>query len=58
MAKHSKSENEKRAAEHARMKEIEQAWLGSLSKPARDSFVAAGPARIWTTNTFPCDPTL
>lgn len=41
MAKHSKSENEKRAAEHARMKEIEQAWLGSLSKPARDSFVAA-----------------
>jgi hypothetical protein len=41
MAKHSRSENEKRAAQHARMKEIEAAWLGSLPKPAHEAFVAA-----------------
>jgi hypothetical protein len=41
MAKHSRLENERRAAEHARIKEIEAAWLGSLAKPAADAFVAA-----------------
>ena len=41
VTKHSKAENEKRAAEHARMKEIEAAWLGSLPKPVHEAFVAA-----------------
>ena len=41
MTKHSKAENEKRAAEHARLKEIEAAWLGSLPKPVHEAFVAA-----------------
>jgi hypothetical protein len=30
MTKHSKFENERRAAEDARLKEIEAAWMGSL----------------------------
>ena len=41
MAKHSKFENERRAAETARMKEIEAAWAGSLPKPVADEFKAA-----------------
>jgi hypothetical protein len=48
MAKHSKYENEQRAAQTARVKEIEAAWLGSLSKPAAAAFedaVAAARAR-------------
>ena len=40
MAKHSKFENERRAAETARVKEIEAAWLGSLPKPVAEKFVA------------------
>ena len=38
MAKHSKFENDRRAAETVRIKEIEAAWLGSLSKPAAEAF--------------------
>jgi hypothetical protein len=30
MVKHAKHERERRTAEHARVKEIEAAWLGSL----------------------------
>jgi hypothetical protein len=48
LAKHSKFENERRAAETARMKEIEAAWLGSVPKPALEAFndaVAAARAR-------------
>ena len=48
MAKHSKFENDRRAAETVRIKEIEAAWLGSLSKPAAEAFnqaVAAARAR-------------
>ena len=30
MVKHAKAERERRVAEHARVKEIEAAWLGSL----------------------------
>jgi len=41
MARHSKYEQERRAAESARMKEIETAWMGSLPKPAAADFVAA-----------------
>jgi hypothetical protein len=41
MAKHSRLENERRAAEHARIKEIEAAWLGSLPKPVHEAFVTA-----------------
>jgi hypothetical protein len=41
VAKHSKFENERRAAETTRVKEIEAAWLGSLSKPAAEAFVDA-----------------
>ena len=35
MAKHSKFENDRRAAETVRMKEIEAAWLGSLVQAQR-----------------------
>jgi hypothetical protein len=48
MTKHSKFENDRRAAETVRMKEIEAAWFGSLSKPAAEAFtqaVAAARAR-------------
>ena len=38
MAKHSKFENDRRAAETARIKEIEAAWLGSLTKPTAEAF--------------------
>lgn len=38
MAKHSKRENEQRAAETARIKEIEAAWLGSLGKDQAEAF--------------------
>ena len=41
MAKHSKFENERRAAETVRMKEIEAAWFGSLSKPNAEAFTVA-----------------
>jgi hypothetical protein len=41
MAKHSKFESERRAAETARMKEIEAAWTGSLPKPVAEEFAAA-----------------
>ncbi len=41
MAKHSKLEKERRAAESARVKEIEAAWMGSLSKPAAAAFEEA-----------------
>ena len=48
MAKHSKFEKDRRAAETIRTKEIEAAWLASLSKPAAEAFnlaVAAARAR-------------
>jgi hypothetical protein len=48
MTKHSKFENDRRAAETVRMKEIEAAWVGSLTKPAAEAFnhaVAAARAR-------------
>jgi hypothetical protein len=48
VAKHSKFEKERRAAEGVRVKEIEAAWLGSLPKPAAEAFnnaVAAARAR-------------
>ncbi|MFL5727370.1 MAG: hypothetical protein ACJ765_01270 [Chloroflexota bacterium] len=41
MTKHSKFESDQRAAETARIQEIEAAWMGSLSKGDRDAFVAA-----------------
>ena len=41
MAKHSKFENERRAAETVRTKEIEAAWFGSLSKPTAEAFTLA-----------------
>jgi hypothetical protein len=41
MAKHSKFENERRAAQTARVKEIEAAWIGSLPKPVAEAFVDA-----------------
>ena len=41
MAKHSKFENDRRAAETIRTKEIEAAWLGSLSKPTAEAFTHA-----------------
>jgi len=41
MAKHSKFENARRAAETTRVKEIEAAWLGSLPKPVAEAFVDA-----------------
>ncbi len=48
MAKHSKAERERRAAETTRVKEIEAAWMGSLSPEVAKSFassVAAARAR-------------
>jgi len=48
MAKHSKFEKDRRAAETIRTKEIEAAWLASLSKPTAEAFnnaVAAARAR-------------
>ncbi len=41
MTRHSKYENERRAAETARIKEIEAAWMGSLPKPVSEAFAAA-----------------
>jgi hypothetical protein len=41
MAKHSRFENERRAAETARVKEIEAAWFGSLPKPTAEAFTNA-----------------
>ena len=41
MAKHSKFEKERRAAESTRVKEIEAAWFGSLPKSAAEAFVGA-----------------
>ena len=41
MARHSRFEQEQRAAESARMKEIEAAWMGSLPKPVAEDFAAA-----------------
>jgi hypothetical protein len=41
VAKHSKFENERRAAQTARVKEIEAAWIGSLPKPVAEAFVDA-----------------
>ena len=41
MAKHSKYESAQRAAETERLKEIEAAWMGSLSKSDREAFVEA-----------------
>ena len=38
MTKHSKYENERRAAEDARMKEIEAAWIGSVPAETMKSF--------------------
>jgi hypothetical protein len=48
MAKHSKFEKDRRAAETIRTKEIEAAWIGSMSKATAESFnnaVAAARAR-------------
>ena len=48
MARHSKHERERRAAETERVKQIEAAWLGSLPPPAAKQFaeaVAAARAR-------------
>jgi hypothetical protein len=41
MTKHSKFEQDQRAAQTVRMKEIEAAWFGSLPKPAAEAFVQA-----------------
>jgi hypothetical protein len=41
MAKHSKFETERRAAEAARLKEIETAWVGSVPKPVAEAFATA-----------------
>ena len=41
MAKHSKFENDRRAAETIRTKEIEAAWLNSLPKPTAEAFQLA-----------------
>ena len=41
MVKHSKFENERRAAETTRVKEIEAAWRGSLPDPVAKAFNAA-----------------
>ncbi len=38
MTKHSKFENERRAAETTRVKEIEAAWLGSLPADTASAF--------------------
>jgi len=39
--KHSKFENERRAAQTARLKEIEAAWMGSVPKPVAEAFTTA-----------------
>jgi hypothetical protein len=51
MTKHSKSERERRAAESARIAEIERAWRGSIPAPVAKQFdlavaaaIARGPA--------------
>jgi hypothetical protein len=41
VTKHSKFENERRAAESTRVKEIEAAWLGSLPSAEEKAFRAA-----------------
>ena len=41
MTKHSKFENERRAAETVRMKEIEAAWMGSLPTDTAKAFKSA-----------------
>jgi hypothetical protein len=41
MSKHSRSERERRAAETARVKEIEAAWMGSLAPATAKAFTAA-----------------
>lgn len=41
MTKHSKFENERRAAETTRIKEIEAAWVGSLPAETAKSFTTA-----------------
>ena len=41
MTKHSKHENERRAAETIRVREIEAAWMGSLSADRAKTFVAS-----------------
>jgi hypothetical protein len=41
MAKHSKHERERRAAETTRVKEIESAWLGSLPSAQQAAFADA-----------------
>jgi hypothetical protein len=41
VTKHSKFENERRAAETTRVKEIEAAWLGSLPSAEEKAFRAA-----------------
>jgi hypothetical protein len=41
MTKHSKFESDKRAAENIRLKEIEAAWFGSLSKADAETFTNA-----------------
>jgi hypothetical protein len=57
MAKHSKFENERRAAETVRVKEIEAAWLGSLPKPAAEAFInAVAAARARPPQQFPNMP--
>jgi hypothetical protein len=38
MAKHARSERERRAAETARIKEIEAAWIGSLTPAVAKAF--------------------
>jgi hypothetical protein len=38
MVKHARSERERRAAETARVKEIEAAWMGSLTPAAAKAF--------------------
>jgi len=41
LTKHSKYENERRAAETVRLKEIEAAWVGSLPPETAKAFTAA-----------------
>ncbi len=41
MTKHSKYENDRRAAESVRMKEIEAAWMGSLPTETAKAFKTA-----------------
>ena len=40
MTKHARHEREQRAAETARMKEIESAWFGSLPSAVAEAFTA------------------